>query len=408
MDEINVHVVDYGRKNLYLRYLDPRTGKHVAKTSGTSDPKSARKKAGDWENDLRNDRYKPPSKVTWAEFRLRYTSEGLQGLSKATVSKAMAILDAVERLLSPQLLSAVPGMLGELQKKLRSEEMDVIRWVTVTDGNGRRRREKQKQRITVNRSEMTLKTSLGALRAALNWAHENTMLLKKPKFKMPKRAKASKAMKGRPITAEEFERMMAGVKAIRPRDADLWTRLLWGLWWSGLRISEAINLSWDRDDKPRIVLDGQDSMMFIPGFCQKSGIDEECPVAPEFVNFLEQTPFEDRRGPVFPLPSTRKDTISPVIVEIGKRAGVIVNTDQRGRVKHASAHDLRRSFGTRWANRVMPAVLQKLMRHANIETTLRFYVSHGVKSLNDTLWNAAGNTSGNFSQDSNERIDISH
>jgi hypothetical protein len=37
------------------------------------------------------------------------------------------------------------------------------------------------------------------------------------------------------------------------------------------------------------------------------------------------------------------------------------------RIKYASAHDLRRAFGLRWSSRVMPAVLQQLMRHESIE-----------------------------------------
>ena len=54
--------------------------------------------------------------------------------------------------------------------------------------------------------------------------------------------------------------------------------------------------------------------------------------------------------------------------------------------KYASAHDLRRSFGTRWAKRVMPAVLQKLMRHSAIETTLRYYADIDADDLAEGLW----------------------
>ena len=43
-------------------------------------------------------------------------------------------------------------------------------------------------------------------------------------------------------------------------------------------------------------------------------------------------------------------------------------------MKHASAHDLRRGFGFRWSRRIMPAVLKELMRHADIKTTMDFYV----------------------------------
>jgi len=54
-------------------------------------------------------------------------------------------------------------------------------------------------------------------------------------------------------------------------------------------------------------------------------------------------------------------------------AGVRVHVDPKdpARVKYASAHDLRRAFGERWAARIMPAQLKDLMRHESIETTLR-------------------------------------
>ncbi len=54
--------------------------------------------------------------------------------------------------------------------------------------------------------------------------------------------------------------------------------------------------------------------------------------------------------------------------------------------KFASAHDLRRSFGTRWAKRVMPAVLKRLMRHASIQTTMGYYVDLDADEVADQLW----------------------
>jgi hypothetical protein len=71
----------------------------------------------------------------------------------------------------------------------------------------------------------------------------------------------------------------------------------------------------------------------------------------------------------------------------------------------AKAHDLRRAFGTRWSKRVMPAVLQRLMRHADIQTTMSYYVDLTAADLSAELWAgfasregkipAAGNKTGN-------------
>ena len=57
-------------------------------------------------------------------------------------------------------------------------------------------------------------------------------------------------------------------------------------------------------------------------------------------------------------------------------------------MKYASAHDLRRSFGNRWAKRVMPAVLQQLMRHESIDTTMGYYVDLDADELAEDLYRA--------------------
>lgn len=46
--------------------------------------------------------------------------------------------------------------------------------------------------------------------------------------------------------------------------------------------------------------------------------------------------------------------------------------DDGEKVKYASAHDLRRSFGERWAMLISSNALMKCMRHESIQTTLRY------------------------------------
>jgi integrase len=78
-----------------------------------------------------------------------------------------------------------------------------------------------------------------------------------------------------------------------------------------------------------------------------------------------------------------------MIAMIGEMARVVVHTDAKtGRVKYASAHDLRRSFGTRWAKRVKTPVLMRLMRHENIATTMTFYVDLECDEIAEQLWGA--------------------
>ena len=46
----------------------------------------------------------------------------------------------------------------------------------------------------------------------------------------------------------------------------------------------------------------------------------------------------------------------------------------------------------------MPATLQQLMRHASVETTMRFYVGRNAEATADALWAAIDNTPDNNRQ----------
>jgi len=182
--------------------------------------------------------------------------------------------------------------------------------------------------------------------------------------------------------------MLDKVPAVAGDDAaESWRHYLNGLWCSGLRLEESMELCWDRDDRLQVVLDGQHPMLRIPAECEKGHKDRLLPMAPEFAEFLDQTPKDQRVGRVFNPRGRRetgdrlsRDRVSRIISRIGKAANVKVHTFYRsGKVKFASAHDLRRSFGERWAARIMPAVLQQLMRHESIDTTMKYYVGRDAQ-----------------------------
>ena len=390
MEEIKVNVVKYpDRENLVLRYVDPMTGKTKTKSAKTSSRAKAIKEAGKWEDDLRNGRYHAGSKMLWADFRQLYEEEMLAGLADSTAKKVGGVFNAVEEILSPKRLRDLTGQrLSYMQAKLRER----------------------------GRSESTIKGCLAHLAAALSWAVKVGILGIAPKIQYPKRAKGARMMKGRPIKGEEFERMLAAVPKVvdanRDEDDDSpprspsWEHFLRGLWLSGLRLGESLELCWDRDDKLCVDLSGKRPMLRIPAELEKGHKDRLHPVAPEFAEFLFATPETQRTGYVFNPVAQRVHgerltdlRVSHVVSAIGRKAGVKVLTQPDGKVKYASAHDLRRSFGERWATRVMPQVLMELMRHESIETTLKYYVGRNAQSTADVLWaaheNAAGNISGN-------------
>lgn len=254
--------------------------------------------------------------------------------------------------------------------------------------------------------EITIKNSLGHLKAALNWAESVNLITKAPRFPKFKRARTEKAMKGRPITLEEFERMLAKLpdvvklpedsdvqKARKARVVESWRFYLRGLWASGLRLEESLELHWEREDKLSVDFSGKYPMLRIKAEAEKGNKDRLLPIVPEFEKLLNEVPPEQRIGYVFnPLPERNhgkrltKWTASDKIALIGKKANVVVNesidkTTGERKTKYASAHDFRRSFGEWWASEVMPATLMQLMRHESMETTMKFYVGRNAEKV---------------------------
>ena len=81
-------------------------------------------------------------------------------------------------------------------------------------------------------------------------------------------------------------------------------------------------------------------------------------LAPEFAELLNDVPEDQRTGSVFNLKGQWR-WIGRRISKIGEAAGIVVN-EKTG--KFASAHDLRRAYGERWAGRVGELDLMRLIK----------------------------------------------
>mgnify|MGYP001825060245 CR=1 FL=1 len=197
-------------------------------------------------------------------------------------------------------------------------------------------------------------------------------------------------MRGRPVTGEEFERMLDSVAGVRKLEPDKWRQFIKGLWLSGLRLSEALGLSWDDDAPLSIDTSGKHPCFRIAAKAQKRRKDELLPMTPDFADFILATPEEKRRGLVFGI-TTSRSRVGRNISAIGKKANVVVDKQAK---RFATAHDLRRAFGTRWAKKVKPHILMALMRHASITTTMSYYVHEDAQDVANELWERFGDTFG--------------
>ncbi len=202
-------------------------------------------------------------------------------------------------------------------------------------------------------------------------------------------------MKGRPITGEEFDRMLeATPKVVGDEAAESWSFALRILWESGFRIGDLMDFTWDdprhlhpvwpqrKGDHPTVVIPSS----------QKNGRLQEIPMLPGLRTLLEQVPVRQRVGWVCdPRPIQRGETrpglrshgrmtterVGRVISMIGKESRIIVRpADDRTsqREKFASAHDLRRGCALRLINAGISAeTLRLLLRHSSFSTTEKSY-----------------------------------
>lgn len=262
--------------------------------------------------------------------------------------------------------------------------------------------EKRKNQKGEPIAKETIAAHLRNMRAALNWAQDAALINKAPKIRMPKLTKGSRA-KGRAITREEFDRMIdVAEKSLLPERLAEWRFFLFGLWWSGLRLGEALELSWDEwADAISVDLSGEYGMFQIPGEAEKGGRNRLLPMAEEFEEQLRAVPEGERTGLVFNPAKVKpgcegrasQDTCCRFITSLGKRVGVVV--DRKGdSIKFASAHDLRRSFGVRWASRLPASELQQLMRHESITTTMTYYIEQDANRLAASIREWRGPTLG--------------
>lgn len=369
MNETKVSVVRYkDRKNLVLRWTDPDTECKRTKSAKTPRRREAEREAAKLEADLKAGLLSGPPAVTWEEFKQAYQDDCLSGLADATFRTVSTTFAYVEKFLKPKLVKDLTAAgIATWQTKLRADGL----------------------------SEATIGIHSRHLKASLRWAHDMELLEVVPKIKMPKKSKAGK-MKGRAIKLEECERMLSDTSKVVGLEATpSWQRLLKGLWLSGLRISEAVNLSWEESDKVSICLDNKAPAFRFRAGGQKSGKVELVPMAPDFAEMLLEIPEADRHGRVFKLEAHSGDVarmgvgwVAKTIGRIGEAAGVVVETSTRKgkpHIKFGSAHDFRRAFGLRWSKLVMPPALMQLMRHADIKTTMQFYVGRNVQDVAEQL-----------------------
>jgi integrase len=335
---IVVSVQHFGdRPQLMLQWHDPVTGKRKSQSAGTCNPLDAEKARADLEYELNHGLHKQSARMSWERFREVFEAEYVAPLRENTRDVYAATFDAFERLCDPSRL-------------------DLVTARTVSAFAAGLRTLKAGRREGLKAS--SVKVRLQFLHTALAWAAEQGLLAKVPKFprvKVPDR-------KPRPVPAESFERLLA-----KAPDDNMRAYLLCG-WLAGLRLDEAYRLEWEATEQAPYLDLAQDHIVLPAGFA-KADRDQWVPLDPALREVLLALPRHGRR--VFRFVDLRTGrgeigvgSVSDRVIALAKRAGVKL-----------TMHTLRKGFGCRYAGKVPAQVLQKLMRHSSIKTTMDFYAN---------------------------------
>ena len=384
MEVGKVYVVKRRDRNRYiLRYRDPKTNLVVKKTTDiklnqAKGLKEAEQEAATLEAALWQGKYVTPSDLDWEAFTARYCKEKLNRLAPKTKKKALLVLDRVASELHPKRPASITFERLSFFKGLLEEG---------------------------NVSDTTIQSYFAHLKASLKWAADLGIIARAPKFPKIERAKRSNGTtphRGRGITKEELERMQVAVDILfadkekgtsvvcRESDRIAWKQYLEALWLSGLRLEESFALSWNEWEQVRVVIVGKgrlkECQLHIDAEGQKNHETQRLPLAHDFSQWLLSIPASERSGKVFSFPGECNkqiqtgEAVGKLVSKLGKMAKVVVAQGKGKPTKFASAHDLRRSFGDRWALEIQPAALRELMRHRELDTTMRYYV--GITAAN--------------------------
>ena len=162
-----------------------------------------------------------------------------------------------------------------------------------------------------NRASMSVNTMMGAVMAFLRYCKRHGWIDEVPPVT---KLDVDEVMKGRPISGEEFDRLLEAVPAVvGERQAASWRFVLQILWESAFRVGDVMDFSWDDERRLHPVWPSRTGLyptLVIPS-TQKNKKAQEIPLLPGLRAVMETVPEQLRQGWVVnPLPLDGRKRLS--------------------------------------------------------------------------------------------------
>ncbi len=218
------------------------------------------------------------------------------------------------------------------------------------------------------RSPNTVNSMMAAIMAFVRFCHRHGWIIAIPPIE---KLDTDDAMKGRPVSGEEFERMLASTpEVVGTLSAPSWQFALKVLWESGFRVGDLMDFTWDDDRHIHPVWPsrkGHHPTIVIPS-TQKNGLNQEIPMLPGLRELLEAVLKKDQTGWV----------VNPLSIQYEIKATSDWFKPSDDDLSTLAQHYSNRSIAT--ACGVSDTAVRKWLRQSGIRRTSEFQRNTGTIS----------------------------
>lgn len=296
------------RNGYVLKFFCPIKGKRIRRNCGTRDRRQARRILRECRERLLNGEYVssggaiteaqhitaiiPESSSdtgqtvpkTWQECYERYREHRKKRTRERSLSDALLRLNVAERIFTG--FYSDRGMQEELP-------VDACMTLDMLEYLQDRLLAGDESRLD-SRSPNTVNSMMGAVMAFVRYCAKHGWIKAVPAVE---KLEVDGVMKGRPITGEEFERMLESTPmVVGAESAASWQFALRVLWESGFRVGDLMDFSWGGDRHIHPVWPSGDSAhptIVVPS-TQKNGLAQEIPMLPGLEELLNSVPHRSR------------------------------------------------------------------------------------------------------------------